>query len=288
MNATVNSRIANVGDVIIAQLGNSFDSYWTPVAELFVISYYEGFGQRYYDCVGVRDDGTMFVKFGVYYRKDTDTFHSTCSLGMNQLDGRGAQEAHKVRELVRQYIDKILLIKPYTEIHKGEVMKTVSDTTVARMMEVNAKLDANMASIDTTNVTRRTPEEDAAKIAELTAANNKDRLIEVGKVYEAQLGNHGDTSGYCETAPILILRKEDVQCGDQWTALAKKPDGTPLFLYNVTKYRVIGYKLYCTRALRLDQLERFAPADMDALNELFEQYKAQFEALPAYAYTNEQ
>lgn len=243
------------GDTVDVQLGNSFDSYWTPKAKMVVLRVRDGIcGTIIVDGVCVRDDGVKSVKLDVVQYNPGEIFKSTRSFYEHEM--KRYLEIHTYSELCRlmsQYADEIEALEGYTEIHKTQ------ETT-----PVNA----------------------FASLKDLQKANNKDRVIEDGKVYDAQLGNENDTSGYVETAKILILRNENQQFGETWTAVAKKPCGEAQFLYNVCKYRLIDYKLYCTRALSESKIDRYAEAQPALMRELLARYKAEFDALPAFAYTN--
>lgn len=287
LTASILPRVATVsvkaGDIVDIQSGNSFDSYWTPKAQLVVLRVREGFsGSTIVDGIAMRDDGVMSLKLDCIQYNAGELFQCTRALYDYQMSRYlSANDYNEFNRLMATFAEEIEHLERYTEIHKERKMKTTAEVE-AMFAEVTELLTPAEP------VRQWTAEEKAAQDAEFIVTNNKLRTIVIGNVYEAQLGNEHDTTGYCETAQILILRKEDYEYGDQWTAVAKQPSGEPIFLYNVIKYRVIGYKLYCVRALGLSQLDRYAGADAEVCRDLLAKYQAEFDALPAYKHTNGQ
>ena len=59
-----------VGKIILAQLGNSFDSHWCPEAEALVLDSETNFGSIQYTAVSKKQDGQLLILFHLTLKED--------------------------------------------------------------------------------------------------------------------------------------------------------------------------------------------------------------------------
>lgn len=99
-----------VGKIILAQLGNSFDTHWCPEAECLVIDTREHFGTHRYTAVAKEQNGDLLVLFNVSLRED-ETGYCTKACKLNDKHfvamAGGSAAAEQVEGAVTRHIDSI-------------------------------------------------------------------------------------------------------------------------------------------------------------------------------------
>ena len=99
-----------VGKIILAQLGNSFDTHWCPEAECLVVDSREHFGSHQYTAVAKEQNGDLLVLFDVSLRKDeTGYCTKACKLKDKHFAAMagGVSAAEQVEKAVLQHIGNI-------------------------------------------------------------------------------------------------------------------------------------------------------------------------------------
>ncbi len=97
-----------VGKIILAQLGNNFDTSWCPEAECLVIDTREHFGTHQYTAVAKEQNGVLFVLFDVTLRED-ETGYCTraCKLQDKHFAAMAGSAAERIKQAVLRHSNNI-------------------------------------------------------------------------------------------------------------------------------------------------------------------------------------